>query len=467
MRRILNTIYTVICVLLILVEFIGVLVGNESVILIKSFFGVFLLISSFFLSKIRDSLMPIVLLSAALILMVISGMDVQLMEMFVGFQEMHPIIVIVLVIPLISIVLKQKPYIESVMVFGIKWIKSSVHFHFLLLVFTQCISFFLLPTTVPVVYQFVSKLFGNESQWEVIQTTAIYRSVALAGVWVISFPSFAYAVEVLEVPLVTAIFQGVLLSALGVLLSVLFVIKLVKRSGMSFKIEEFTEVVVKRQQDLLNVKENAIEFLFLFSSLLMSILLFNFLLPLSLLTVIPLVTIIWTGIYFVVKKEKKPLLSDMKQFVKTGLIQKQKEINIFITAGFLVTALETSGIGEFLIKELYMLSTEHILFNLLLFFPLIITFFGMIGIPPSASMIMVVEFVNKLPYDYSNSTVLLSLTLGTAISVLISPIAVPGVLLSSINGQRPWQNSIQKNLYYAIVFFCISEIYIFCLNIFS
>jgi hypothetical protein len=460
MGGIINRFYLFICGFLIVLVCLDVFVDSMIIFFTKSLFGLILFFTSLFRSKISESIVPIILLLGSLFINISGTGQLNLSGLWIGFREMDQMIVIVLVIPSVSIVLKQEPYLESVVIYGAKWIKTSIHFHFWLLIFTQSVSFFLLPTTAPIVYQFVNKLFGNEEKWNFIKITAIYRSVALAGIWVFSFPSFAYAVEALQVPLFLAMFHGLVLSSLGVLLSVLLIVRFVKRSNISFDVASFHENISKEFRSSINVKKNVLEFLLLFSSLLISILLVNIILPLSLLNIIPFVTIIWTILYFLIKGKMNIFNFEIKHYFKEGIQKKQKEINIFITAGILMISLETSGWAEILVNEIYQSTNDNLVFNILILLPLLITILGIIGIPPSGSIILIAGFVKNIPFSYSNETVLLSLTLGTVLSVLLSPLAVPSVLLSSVNGSRPWENSIQKNLYFALFFYVISEIYI-------
>ncbi|MEH7246867.1 hypothetical protein V7114_08820 [Neobacillus niacini] len=462
MQAFFNWVYMMVCGLLIILVFADYFVDSKIILFMHSFFGLYLIFTSLIRRKVLDSIVPLILIIVSILINISGTEQFRLTTYWIGIREMHSVIVIILVIPFVSIVLKQENYLESVIAFCTKWIKTSVHLHICLLIFAQFVSFFLLITTAPIVYQFVNKLFKDDEKWDFIKVTAIYRSVALAGIWIFSFPSFAYAVEALEVPLYLAMFHGLILTIIGMILSVLFIKRFIRKNNLNLNITAFLGTFSHDSPEI--VRKNVAEFLLLFSSLLLSILFMHILLPLSLLSIIPFVTITWTVLYFLLKRRLGILYLELKQYFKQVIPNKDKEINLFITAGIIMVSLEASGWGEVLVNNIFDFTSQYEAANILIILPLIITSLGCIGIPPSGSIILVAGLIQNITFSYSNGTILLALTFGTVLSVLLSPLSVPGVLLSTINGLRPWENSIKNNFYYATVFFVIAEIYIFGLS---
>src|SRR5690606_33623348 len=110
--------------------------------------------------------------------------------------QMKSLIALLLIVPMISWVLREEPYIEEIMSFGNKWLNKSQTFYAGLMGMTQIISHFLLFGVVPMMYRFIDSFLKDhkDEAWENYKGTAILRGFALSTMWVISIPSFIFAV---------------------------------------------------------------------------------------------------------------------------------------------------------------------------------------------------------------------------------------------------------------------------------
>src|SRR5699024_3142071 len=153
---------------------------------------------------------------------------------FYGVLQMRNIIGLLIVVPLISWILHEEPYIEDIMSLVYRFIDTSRKFYFSLVAFTQVISYFLLFGAIPIMYEFVNIILGKQrtETWEIYKGTALLRGFALTTLWVISIPSFIFAVETLEAPLGIAIMQGFGVALVGTFLATLFTYMYEKRSGI-------------------------------------------------------------------------------------------------------------------------------------------------------------------------------------------------------------------------------------------
>src|SRR5690606_15203018 len=105
-----------------------------------------------------------------------------------------------------------------------KVIYTSKRFYLMVVAFTQILAYFLLFGSIAMMHQFVSVILKDQTTlaWENYKATALLRGFALSTMWVISIPSFIYAVETLGASLWIAILQGMFMAILGTLLAVLF-----------------------------------------------------------------------------------------------------------------------------------------------------------------------------------------------------------------------------------------------------
>src|SRR5690625_5143888 len=79
-----------------------------------------------------------------------------------GIIQMRDMVGLLIVIPLISWVLREEPYVEDIMSVFYKLINTSRKFYFSLTAFTQIIAYFLLFGSIPMMYQFVDMILKDK-----------------------------------------------------------------------------------------------------------------------------------------------------------------------------------------------------------------------------------------------------------------------------------------------------------------
>src|SRR5690625_3383723 len=100
-------------------------------------------------------------------------------------------------------------------------------------------------------YQFVDMILKEKKTevWENFKGTALLRRFALSTMWVVSIPSFIFAVETLGASLWTTIIQGFGIAVLGTMMAVVFSHFKEKKAGVNL-----TPIL---QQNLKNALTNA------------------------------------------------------------------------------------------------------------------------------------------------------------------------------------------------------------------
>src|SRR5699024_6903895 len=141
-----------------------------------------------------------------------------------GMLQMRGIVGFLIIIPLISYVLREEPYIEDIMALFHTFIHTSKRFYFSIVAFTQIITYFVLFGSIPMMHQFINIILKNQTSlvWENYKATALLRGFALSTMWVISIPSFIFAVETLGASLSMTILQGMGIALLGSVMAMIF-----------------------------------------------------------------------------------------------------------------------------------------------------------------------------------------------------------------------------------------------------
>lgn len=203
----------------------------------------------------------------------------------------------------------------------------------------------------------------------------------------------------------------------------------------------------------------ALEFISLFLSLLVMTFVANAFIPVGLLTIIPLVVITWAIGYFVWKRKLSALTKESKTYVAVGIASKAQECSIMLTAGLLITALNASDWSEGMMQGVHQVTSNVPGLNFLWVLPLIVMLLGFLGMGPLTVMVLIAGIVKSIHLPYPPEIIVLALTLGSSLSLMFSPVVIPVLVLSSVNGLSPIKNSFQQNWKFAIGFYFLVELY--------
>ncbi|MFD2761605.1 hypothetical protein [Lentibacillus juripiscarius] len=413
--------------------------------------------------KLHRFKLPLFLVTAGVIIMVFTD-GFQAGNIQSGLLQMSNIIGLLAVVPMIGWVLRQEPYIEEIIGMAHKLLDSSRKFYFGMLSFTHILSYFLLFGAIPLMYQFVSHMLKHQrgEAWENFKGTALLRAFALSTLWVISIPSFAFAVEALNASLWLTILQGFLITAAAMMLAVLFSYFEEKRYGVDLTAEIKTEIdnVLEHSSDKKEQLRKTMEFIFLFITLFGSIFLLYEILAVKLMVLIPLVIIVWSSIYFIVKRKPKNMLAEMKDYYKSGLSAQAYQFSVLTSAGIMIFSMNQSGIGRAIVGGIYSLQEVVPFFNMLYFLPFIVIILGFMGLGPLTVMVLVAGILESISLPYPPELIVLAVTSGSAISILLSPLIMPVIVLSGTNGLSALKNGIKFNYKYAIALYIMVQIYV-------
>lgn len=428
-----------------------------------SFCGFLTLLFSALTLTVTHFKLPFFLFLAGVTVLIFSKGSV-IEGLYNGFLQMRSIIGLLVIVPMIGWVLREEPYIEEILAFAHKGINSSRKFYFGIVSFTQVISYFLLFGSIPMMYQFITVILKNQKgeAWENFKGTALLRAFALSTMWVISIPSFIFAVETMGASLWIAVLQGFGMAIIGSVVAVLFSYFQEKKYGINLTASIQTEIdtVLRSYSNKKEIKKKVFEFVLLFVSLFGTIFLLHAVYSANLMTTIPIVVFIWTCVYYLVKKRPKKFMQETRLYVAEGMVKQSYQLCIMLAAGVLINGLNQTEFGATVIKGIQYTQEVIPFINFLYLLPFIVIFLGFLGLGPLTVMVLVAGLLQNVSLPYPPELIVLTITSGSVISILLSPVIMPVIALSASNGLSLFKNGIQFNFKYAVVFYIIVQIYV-------
>lgn len=455
--------YTFFISLHVIMYFIVYFIGGEGLSITLSLLGLVAFLIGFFFLPIKQAAISLLLLVIALIVHFTAGTS--LIEGLVsGFKIMSGLIALLLIVPTISWVLEEKPYIESVINFAQNLLNTSRKFYFGMMVITQIISYFLLFGSIPMVYGMINDFLSNEKGevWENYKGTALLRAFSLTTMWVVSIPSFIFAVDALDASLSLSILQGFFISFGGILLATLFSYYQERHYGVDLTTgiqEELAKISDQKKQDSKGNRD-AFEFGVLFVTLFGSIFFLNAIWDVELLVIIPIVIVAWVMLYFFIRRRSSALTENGKVYVDKSIPSKAQQFSILLAAGFLINAVNQSGYGEYIIDGLFYMSDSVPFLNFLYVLPFVVIILGFIGLGPLTVIVLVSGILQGVDLPYPPEIIVLGITSGSVISIMLSPLILPSIILSSVNRLSIIKNGLLFNYKYAIAFYVMVQIYL-------
>ncbi|WP_347861695.1 hypothetical protein U0355_00045 [Salimicrobium sp. PL1-032A] len=420
-----------------------------------------LLVSAFLQSGLRSFKLPLLLFIAAIGVTVFFGDPVG-EGMRNGFLLMRDIIGLLIVIPFISIVLREDDYLSAILRSVPGWIDSSRKLYTGIVLFTQVIAHFLLFGVIPMLYEFVNDFLKNErgEAWERFKGTALLRGFGLSTMWVISIPSFIFAVETMGASLWLSMLQGFFLAMVGTVISVLFAGREEKKYGVSLNDGVREELSSVLRQEGEGDRKKAGEFVFLFVSLFGPIFLLHALFHAELMITIPLVIIVWSITYYAVKKKPWKLLQETGRYVMNDTLGKGYQLSVMISVGTLIYSLNQTDFAENAVVLLEVIETQVPVVNFLGLLPFIVILLGFTGLGPLTVMVLVAGILTSIDLPYPPELIVLAVTSGSVISIVLSPLIMPTIVLSGSNGIHSFKNGIVFNWKFSLVFYAVVQVYV-------
>src|SRR5699024_1212006 len=322
---------------------------NEQSLLMQllSYIGLAIIIFSMLAIPLRDFKLPLFILLIAIIILFYSQTNI-FSGILLGVQQMRNVIGILVIIPLISWVLQEEPYIEDMMSVFHNFINTSKKFYFTMISLTQVLTYFLLFGSINMMYQFIDIILKDQKSeiWQRYKGTALLRGYGLSTLWVITVPSFIVVVDTLGASIYISIAQGFGIALVGTILAVLFVAPTERKHNLNITPilqTEINNVLLTASTDIKTRKRNVIEFFLLFFSLFGAIFFIYSIWNIPLMTLIPLTIIGWIITFYLYKQRMYKLKSIAKQYFSNELGKKAYQVALMLSIGTLIYSLNQTN----------------------------------------------------------------------------------------------------------------------------
>lgn len=413
------------------------------------------------LSKLK---LQLLILSISVIILILSGSNI-ITGFFLGVTEMRNIVGLLVIIPLISWVLQEESYLEDLVAVFNAFINTSRKFYFSLMALTQVLAYFLLFGSIPMMYQFTNIILKDQKSelWERYKGTALLRGFSFSTLWVVTMPSFIVVVDTLGASIYISIAQGFGISLIGMFIAVLFVSYQERKKDVditSVLQKNIDNVLLNASPDVKLRKRKVIEFFFLFLTLFGTIFFIYGVWGVPLMILIPLVIIGWIITFYFYKRRAYKLKTIAKEYVNDGLKKQAGQLTIMLSIGILIYALNQTNFAVNVVDGINFVEGQISWLNPLYLLPFIVIILGLLGLGPLTVMVLVAGILKSLALPYPPELIVLAITSGSVISVLISPMIMPLIILSTTNGLSLFTNGIKFNWKYSVVFYIVTQIYI-------
>ncbi|TWI58193.1 hypothetical protein [Halalkalibacter nanhaiisediminis] len=461
MKQFINNLFITALVMFILLFFVSTIWQEPFVFELISAMGLVMLVSIFIVFPKRALILPIILIMLSIsIISLTSSSPVVLWK---GLREMSVIIPLVILINLVSWIIGHRPYVKALMNHGKKQITTPIRFFSLVAALSHFISSFMAVGGVAFVYQMfrdTKKQSVSQESWDFILSAAVMRGFTLTVLWTVVHPAFAYGIAGTNAPLLPTVLKGLGLACIGFVISIIIFMIEMKRKQISASV--ISDLSVRPEDKLDGL---VWRFLFWVSLLMGGILISNQWLHLDILLAVPIVIVTVTTLYFISNKSMSEYKQLWVRLVTVDLDKKKKEMSVILSAGLLVATLKETGYDQLLFG--YFLHAVDVLnLNILIGLTFVVILLGFCGLPPIPAMVLLSGILVDIPGGYSADLVLLSLLLGVAVTLVIAPVTVPLLLISSQNGLSLGENGFRSNILFAVSLLIVGLIYIQVLTLF-
>src|SRR5699024_3418747 len=113
--------------------------------------------------------------------------------------------------------------------------------------------------------------------------------------------------------------------------------------------------------------------------------------------------------------------------------------------GMMIYALNQTDFAQTVVDGIYGLQSILPFINILYLLPFIVIILGFCGLGPLTVMALVGGILGSLHFPYPPEIIVLAITSGSAIAILLSPLIMPVITLSSANGLSGLKTGIRYN----------------------
>src|SRR5699024_4132819 len=128
---------------------------------------------------------------------------------------------------------------------------------------------------------------------------------------------------------------------------------------------------------------------------------------------------------YLYKRKAVQMISMAEQFVREDMVKQAYQVNVMLVVGVLIYGLRQTEFVSIIAKGLTYMQAHYSLINPLFILPLIVLALGFLGLGPLTVMVLVAGIVSGMELPYSPELIVLSITSGSVLANLLSPVVMP------------------------------------------
>ncbi|WP_188206757.1 hypothetical protein [Alkalibacillus aidingensis] len=419
-------------------------IDHQLIPILVSFFAMIAIISFIpYLKKV-----PLILISSLLVLSLIFFIQGDgLWGMFIGLNTNVSVLAIFIFVPLISIPIKEGNYLTYMETVFNHYIKTSQQLYTYLTSALMGIGSVMNLGTVPIMYQLTDT--KSYQSYRLVRTRALGRGFAMAFMWSPYFISVALIISYFDVTWIQLFPIGISMAVIGIFLGTL----MEKKHDEPIQIHaDENDTIVPIEQ----AKRKLIELLLIIMVMTAVIMVIEFQVDLSVLTIIPIIAIVFSVIWSLFYQSVKQFGKSLLNFTQERLPAMGNELSLFIAAGAFGSAILDAGASDWIIYFIDLLGISHVLILIPLIL-IVVNVLSFLGIHPIITMTALGITLSTSPL-FADDHLLLSFGLLASwmVSVISSPFSGLNLLMSGLTQSNPIAIGPKNNLIFALTLWGIS-----------
>lgn len=360
-----------------------------------------------------------------------------------AFSRNAALAALLITIPMLNIPFSYGDYQEQIKMFAKRHVRSPLMFCFLAMLLSHLFGLIILVGAIPLVYHLFSenaKLYGAEKQF----ISALVHGQVFGGFWSPVWSSMIILTAALDIPWLQFV-------PLGIAMSVLALFSSMVRCRFSLK---RSHAITLAREDHGGDDGKILLMIGVLTLLpIILIVLLNWLTGLSIITVIPMVSVLFPVIIAAFQRRWGAYRSGMGSYVSTRILGVKNEVVLLTAAGFFGKALEIANVQSavrYLIPE-GAAQVPYLAIVSIMSVYIITAHFGLHPVVAGSAMVVSLDpaVIGLSPYMFG-----FTLMCGWAIGILLSPFSATNMVTGGLTAQPSWNISAKMHGLYGLVLLC-------------
>ncbi|GAA0449645.1 hypothetical protein [Alkalibacillus silvisoli] len=364
-----------------------------------------------------------------------------LSNMLLGLSTNVSVLAIFIFVPLISIPIKQGNYLVYLETVFNHYIKTTRQLYSYTKVSLMGVGSVMNLGTVPILFQLTDT--DSYKPYNMVRARALGRGFAMAFMWSPYFISVALIISYFNVEWIQLFPIGISMAIVGILLGALFERKHSEVIPLQDQSKESSVSIQQAQKKLF-------ELLVIIIVMTTVIMVIEYFLDLSVLTIIPLIAIILSIGWGLIYQSPRGLARSFYNFTQERLPAMGNELSLFIAAGAFGAAILTAGASDWIIYFIDLFGISHVLV-LIPILLVVVNALSFVGVHPIITMTALSITLSTSPLFIDDHLLLsFGLLASWMVSVISSPFSGLNLLMSGLAQSNPIAIGPKSNLAFAL-----------------